>query len=268
MELKELTLSSIEPDPSQPRQDFSDLDMLTESIRTQGVFVPIIVRPLVSDRYCIIAGERRWRASQQAGKETIPALVSSLTSDEEIRTVQLIENLQRKGLNPFEEARAIDQLLETKQITAEALAKSIGMTPSNISQIRSILRVEKEIPLALQTSESFTSSKSVLIEIAKKKDEPVRKELINRMLQNNLTVREARGYRGAYQSRIQTRNYCDSHIKIILRTTEGAIFADESKALEKSIDILKAALEKLRKSELQRIDSPGTTQESNAEVNL
>lgn len=108
-----LPVSSIEPHPDQPRRHFDDaaLDELAASIAARGVIQPVIVRPLGQGRFQLVAGERRWRASQRAQVHEIPALVRTLT-EREVMALALIENLQREDLNPIEEARAYQRLAE------------------------------------------------------------------------------------------------------------------------------------------------------------
>ena len=233
---------NIEPDPEQPRKNFANLDSLKDSIGAKGVQVPIIVRPVGDGRFRIVAGERRFRAVRELGFKSIPAVVSPLRTDEEIKTVQLIENLQRESLNPLEEARSIDQLLKTKQTTAEQLAKSLGTSPPNISQIRSILKLEKDIPEELQTSERFAAAKSVLIEIAKHDDARRRRELLKKLASRGLTVREARAHRGPYESRMRTRIYSDRDLKVIVRTTADSTSTTERMAITRAIALLQSRL--------------------------
>lgn len=241
-QLVEVPLANIEPDPEQPRKNFANLDSLKESIGAKGVQVPIIIRPVGGGRFRIVAGERRFRASRELGLESIPAVVSPLRTNEEIKTVQLIENLQRESLNPIEEARSIDQILKTKQTTAEQLAKSLGMAPSNVSQVRSILKLEKDIPEGLQTSEQFAAAKSVLIEIARHKSATTRRELLRKLASRGLTVREARAHRGPYESRMHTRIYSDRDLKVIVRTSADSASTTEQAVIARAIALLQSHL--------------------------
>ena len=113
----ELTIAEIEPNPFQPRVyfDLAQLEELANSIREYGVLQPVIVR-LADDKYQLVSGERRFRASKLAGKETIPALVRQL-GDREVAEMALIENLQREDLNYFEEAEGYARLIQEFQIT-------------------------------------------------------------------------------------------------------------------------------------------------------
>jgi ParB family chromosome partitioning protein len=143
----ELPVDAISPNPRQPRQVFDEEDMaeLVHSIREIGVLQPIVVRPAPSDpgRYELIMGERRWRASQQAGLDTVPAIVRETAENDLLRDA-LLENLHRSQLNALEEAAAYAQLLEDFECTHEELAARIGRSRP---QITNTLRLLKLPPL-------------------------------------------------------------------------------------------------------------------------
>jgi ParB family chromosome partitioning protein len=141
----ELPIGDITPNPRQPRQDFDDdeLGELAQSITVVGVLQPVVVRPSPAGsgaRYELIMGERRWRASQQAGLSTIPALVRE-THDADLLRDALLENLHRSQLNPLEEAAAYAQLLEDFGCTHEELAGRIGRSRPQISNTLRLLRL-------------------------------------------------------------------------------------------------------------------------------
>ncbi|MBR0448456.1 MAG: ParB/RepB/Spo0J family partition protein, partial [Peptococcaceae bacterium] len=129
----ELNIKEIAPNPFQPRMYFdpAQLEELANSIREYGVLQPVIVR-LVDDTYQLVSGERRFRASQIAGKETIPALVRQL-GDREVAEMALIENLQREDLNYFEEAEGYARLIQEFQITQEEVAKKMGKSQPTVA---------------------------------------------------------------------------------------------------------------------------------------
>ena len=131
-EIVELKLSELRPNPYQPRKKFDEdkLKELSESIKEHGVFQPIIVKKSIKG-YEIIAGERRFRASKLAGKETIPAIIRDF-SDEMMMEIALLENLQRENLNAIEEAVAYKKLLDSLKITQEELSKKLGKSRSYI----------------------------------------------------------------------------------------------------------------------------------------
>lgn len=130
----ELKISEIQPNPFQPRTHFdpAQLEELASSIREYGVLQPVIVR-LVEDKYQLVSGERRFRASTLAGKETIPALVRQL-NDREVAEMALIENLQREDLNYFEEAEGYARLIQEFQITQEEVSPQNGKKSAHSGQ--------------------------------------------------------------------------------------------------------------------------------------
>lgn len=147
---REIPPSSIEPNPRQPRQVFDEeaLAELVHSIREFGLMQPIVVRQLPGEgapRYQLVMGERRWRASQVAGLETIPAIVRD-TADDNLLRDALLENIHRAQLNPLEEAAAYQQLLDEFDVTHEELAERIGRSRPVISNMIRLLR----LPIAVQ----------------------------------------------------------------------------------------------------------------------
>jgi ParB family chromosome partitioning protein len=145
-EIVEIPLGRIEPAPFQARREFDEdaLAELAASIAEYGVMQPVVVRPLGGERYQLIIGERRWRASQQAGLEKIPALVrdaDDLVSSE----MMLVENLQREDLNPLEEANAYKRLTEEFQLTQEEIARRVGKSRPVIANSLRLLQLPEEI---------------------------------------------------------------------------------------------------------------------------
>jgi len=142
----ELPPASIQPNAVQPRQVFEEEAMaeLVTSIREVGLLQPIVVRPLGEDRYELIMGERRWRASQEAGLAAIPAIVRETGDDDMLRDA-LLENLHRSQLNPLEEAAAYGQLLEDFGCTHEELAQRIGRSRPQISNTLRLLRLSPAV---------------------------------------------------------------------------------------------------------------------------
>ncbi|MCG6541456.1 ParB/RepB/Spo0J family partition protein [Pseudomonas sp. KSR10] len=149
-ELQQLPLDIIQRGKYQPRRDIDPvtLDELAHSIRSQGVMQPIVVRSIGSGRYEIIAGERRWRASQQAGLEKIPALVRDV-SDEAAIAMALIENIQREDLNPIEEAVALQRLQQEFQLTQQQVADAVGKSRVTISNLLRLIALPEEIKTLL-----------------------------------------------------------------------------------------------------------------------
>ena len=120
----EVKLSEIEPNPDQPRKIFDKdaLDELSENIKKYGLIQPIVVRPTIMGTYQIVAGERRWRASMQAGLKTVPVIIKEL-DDAETMEIAIIENLQREDLNPIEMAKGFKSLMDTFNLKQEEVAE-------------------------------------------------------------------------------------------------------------------------------------------------
>ncbi|MGB3736679.1 MAG: ParB/RepB/Spo0J family partition protein [Ilumatobacter sp.] len=133
-ELREISTAAVKPNPNQPRQHFDEESLveLAASIAEMGVLQPILVRPLDDDRFELVAGERRWRATQRAGLATIPAIVRD-TSDISSVEHALVENLHRQDLTPLEEASAYQQLIEDFEFTHDDLAGRVGKSRSAIT---------------------------------------------------------------------------------------------------------------------------------------
>lgn len=152
-QLCELSLSQIERGQYQPRREMDPeaLQELADSIRSQGVIQPILVRP-IGDRYEIIAGERRFRAAHLAGLTEIPAIIRSLP-DEATLAVALIENIQRENLNPIEEALALQRLLDEFSLTHQQIAQAVGKSRASVSNLLRLLQLPESIRHALERHE-------------------------------------------------------------------------------------------------------------------
>ena len=185
--IMELSIAEIQPNPFQPRLYFdpAQLEELSNSIREYGVLQPVIVR-LVDGKYQLVSGERRFRASMLAGKESIPALIRQL-SDREVAEMALIENLQREDLNYFEEAEGYARLIQEFQITQEEAAKKMGKSQPTIANKLRLLqisqRVRKEISVDVITERHVRS-------LLKLKNEEQQLDVLNRIYKNNLNVRQ------------------------------------------------------------------------------
>ena len=130
----------------QPRRDFNpeSLQELADSIAAQGVIQPIVVRPIEDDRYEIIAGERRWRASQQAGLDEIPVVIRDVT-EQTAMAMGLIENIQRDDLNPLEEADALHRLLNEFDLTHQQVAQAVGKSRTTVTNMLRLLELTDEV---------------------------------------------------------------------------------------------------------------------------
>ena len=185
-EVIELKLSELRPNPYQPRKvfDAEKLQELANSIKEHGVFQPIIVKKSIKG-YEIIAGERRYKASQLAGKETIPAIVRDFT-DENMMEIALLENLQRENLNAIEEATAYQKLLASLKVTQEELANKLGKSRSHITNMLGLLELPEEVK-NLIAEEKITMSHARVLSKMKDKDEII--NLANKIVDENLNVR-------------------------------------------------------------------------------
>ena len=186
-EIVELKLSDLRPNPYQPRKVFDEekLIELSESIKEHGVFQPIIVKKSIKG-YEIIAGERRFRASKLAGKETIPAIIRDFT-DTEMMEIALLENLQRENLNAIEEASAYKKLIETLNLTQEELANKLGKSRSYITNMLGLLDLPVVVKEMIKEEKISMSHARVLSKI--KNDEEIIK-LANKIVNDGLNVRD------------------------------------------------------------------------------
>ena len=145
-----LPLEALQRGKYQPRRDMDPqaLDELAQSIRSQGLMQPVVVRPLEGERYEIIAGERRWRACQLAGLEHIPALVREV-SDEAAIAMALIENIQRENLNPVEEAMALQRLQQEFHLTQQQVADAVGKSRVTVANLLRLIALPEEVKTLL-----------------------------------------------------------------------------------------------------------------------
>ncbi|MEL0151852.1 MAG: ParB/RepB/Spo0J family partition protein [Halieaceae bacterium] len=142
-ELRQIRLEKLQRGKYQPRIEFDEaaLNELAESIKAQGVMQPIVVRSISADQFEIVAGERRWRASQIAGLDSIPALIRDI-SDETAIAMALIENIQRENLNPMEEARALKRLQSEFDLSQQEVANAVGKSRPVIANLLRLLSLE------------------------------------------------------------------------------------------------------------------------------
>jgi ParB family chromosome partitioning protein len=150
-DLRNLPIELVQRGKYQPRTDMHEeaLQELANSIRAQGVMQPIVVRPVSDTRYEIIAGERRWRASQIAGLDTIPAIIKPV-SDESAIAMALIENIQRENLNPIEEAMALKRLQEEFELTQQEVADAVGKSRATVTNLLRLIALNPDVRLMLE----------------------------------------------------------------------------------------------------------------------
>ena len=188
-EVVQLYLDDIIPNRFQPREIFDEraLKELAVSIREHGVIQPIIVRSVQNGKYEIIAGERRYKASALAGLTKIPAIIRNL-DDKESSKVALLENLQRKNLNPIEEARTYQKILEIDQMTQEELAKTMGKSQSAVANKLRLLSLPDDIQESLLKEQISERHARALINIP---DSKKQKEMLKKIIDNKMSVRSA-----------------------------------------------------------------------------
>ena len=152
--LNEIALSQIEPNPDQPRREFDEeaLQELANSIKTLGIIAPITLRQVADDRYQIIAGERRWRASQLAGLKSIPAYIRTV-EDENVMEMALVENIQREDLNAIEIALAYQHLAETTGMTQARISERVGKSRAAVTNYLRLLKLPAQVQMALKDKE-------------------------------------------------------------------------------------------------------------------
>lgn len=185
---KVLPIDKIEPNPEQPRSEFGDLSELTESIREKGVLEPLLVKPTGEGKWMIIAGERRWRASNLAGLTEVPCI--ELDIDEHgVAEIALIENLQRKDLTIWEEADGLAALKEKFGYTNDEIAKKISKSRTTVTECMAIAGLPAEIRDRCRAAN--INSKATLLEIARQFDEAAMFEFLDNL--QNGSVRAKRG---------------------------------------------------------------------------
>ncbi len=185
--LRELPIDQIQAGKYQPRRDMRPeaLQELAASIQAQGVMQPIVVRPIAGEQFEIIAGERRWRASQQAGLERIPALVKDVP-DEAAIAMALIENIQREDLNPIEEALALQRLQEEFDLTHQEIADAVGKSRAGVSNLLRLLQLESEVRVMLEHGDLEAGHAKALLALSG----GAQLELARRVVNQGLSVRQ------------------------------------------------------------------------------
>lgn len=187
-ELRKLPVEFLQPGRFQPRKDMAPdaLEELANSVRAQGIIQPVVVREVASERFEIIAGERRWRAAQLAGLDTIPCLVKDV-SDEATVAIALIENIQREDLNAMEEATALQRLLDEFNMTHQGVADAVGKSRTTVTNLLRLNNLRDDVKLLLERGDIELGHAKVLLAI----DGEVQSEIARTIVAKGLTVREA-----------------------------------------------------------------------------
>lgn len=230
-ELRPIPIDMIDPSPNQPRQSFDEESLLAlaGSIRAQGVIQPVLVRPLANGRYELIAGERRWRASQLAELDSIPAIVRRHDNAASLE-LALVENMAREDLNPVEEARACAALVEELGLTREEVGVRVGRSRVAVSNLIRLLDLPDEV-LDLLERRDLTEGHGRALLLAE--DHGVRRSLARDAVRNRWSVREleSRARAGAPPAGRRRR-----------ARSAPALHPDQAAAVELIADALSAAL--------------------------
>ncbi len=209
--VREIRLDSIAPNPMQPRTHFDDgsLSELAQSIREHGVLQPVVVRRLATDRYELIVGERRLRASRLAGRTTIPAVVQEC-SDRDMLLLALIENIQREDIGPVEQARAYQRMASDFGMTQDEIAKSVGKSRQAVGNAMRLLALPDAVLGALEAGRITEGHARLLVPL----EPAMQMAALDAFVSRSLSVREAEavvrnlrrgesGGRGAAPSRLE-----------------------------------------------------------------
>lgn len=187
--VQKIALKDLTPNPNQPRQHFDKeaLEQLADSIKTYGVLQPLVVTPQ-NGGYAIIAGERRWRASQLAGLEKVPAIVRTTQELEQLE-IAIVENVQRVDLSPLEQAVSIERLHQQFNMTYEAVAKRLGKATSTVNNIVRLLQLPEAARQALSEKKITEGHARAILAL---KDLPEKQaELLNAIIKKDWSVRQA-----------------------------------------------------------------------------
>lgn len=226
-ELRELPVELIKPNPDQPRTNFDPeaLSALAASIETSGVVQPLLVRPLHDGSYELIAGERRWRAAQEAGLKKVPAVIRDQADAERLQAA-LIENMVREDLNPVEEARACAALVDDLGLSKEELARRVGRSRPAVSNLIRLLELPDETLEMLESGELSEGHGRALLGA---KGNDVRRRLARDAVRGGWSVRET-----------ENRVRLASQPKV--RKERAKLDPDAAAALEEAGDALESAL--------------------------
>ena len=218
-----LPIHEIVPNKDQPRKTFDEtaLEELADSIRRHGVLQPLLVRPLPSGGYQLVAGERRWRASRMAELKEVPVIVKEL-SDTEAMELAIIENLQREDLNPIEEAEGLQVLIDKCGFTQEEVAASVGKSRPAIANALRLLRLPEEVREMTKDGEITAGHARALLAF---ENEAMMLEAAKRIISHKLTVRDvekmAKSPRKAVKRRTVRRDSVYDEVELSLSEALG-----------------------------------------------
>ncbi|MBV8856005.1 MAG: ParB/RepB/Spo0J family partition protein [Acidobacteria bacterium] len=184
----EIDLDLIEPNNFQPRTSFDEerLEQLAQSIKANGIIQPLLVRRLSSDRYQLVAGERRWRAAQRAGLHRVPCVIKEIPEDKMLE-LALIENIQRQELNAIEEAQAYKRLIETLGLTQEMVAQRVGRDRTFITNYLRLLRLPEDIQRMVEVEQISMGHARALLGVD---EAEIQRKLAKEVSEKGLSVRQ------------------------------------------------------------------------------
>ena len=186
--VREVSIDSVQPCPSQPRKDFErqPLEELAASIEVNGILQPLVARTTGEGQLELIAGERRWRAAQIAGLETVPVIVRE-ASDSQVLELALVENLQREDLNPVEEAQGYALLMEAFDLTQEATAQRVGKSRAAVANAVRLLNLSEPLQTHLRQGRLSVGHAKVILGLEGAQQQTL---VANRVIKESLSVRE------------------------------------------------------------------------------
>ncbi len=190
---REIPVAKIVANKNQPREtfDLDELDSLVASVKLVGILQPIAVRPARGDTFELISGERRWRASQRAGLESIPAVIRQV-NDEASLEHAVMENVHRVDLNPLEEAAAYQHLIDEYKLTQDEVAKRVGKSRAAVTNLVRLMKLPAEIQKHIVSGEITAGHARSLVSISGKQEQL---KLARRIIKENLSVRQVEEYR-------------------------------------------------------------------------
>ncbi|MBQ2187639.1 MAG: ParB/RepB/Spo0J family partition protein [Bacteroidales bacterium] len=218
--IAQIEIDKIETNPFQPRTDFDEnaLNELAESIKNQGVIQPVTVRKMGYDKYQLISGERRLRASKMAGLKTIPVFIR-VANDEQMLEMALIENIHRENLNAIEVAISYQRLLEECQLTQDQLSEKVGKDRSTVANFLRLLKLPAEIQIAIRDGYITMGHARALVNISDKTRQLV---ILKRIIDEDLSVRQVEMLTREKQPKKQTNVVPESY-KVQANTLSKAL---------------------------------------------
>ena len=218
---KTLRVSEIEPNRDQPRKYFNDeaIAALADSIREHGMIQPILVRPLSTGGYQIVAGERRWRAARMLGMDEVPVTIKELT-DLQTMQIAIIENLQRENLNPVEEARGYSELIEKYGMTQDSVAKMVGRSRSTVANSVRLLSLPENVLKMLENGDITSGHAKALLSFD---DKDMMIATANRAADGGMTVRQVEKLAQKTLEPVEGTGVSDRDIDNYFKETEIAL---------------------------------------------